>query len=163
MWDFSAFWKKNRIWALKYKVKRLVLFFLLLLFYCFLIFIIILFWFYYIFFYGHTRHILKFPGQGLNLSYSCSLCHGCSSPGFLTHCAGPGIEPPAVRLLTHCATAGTPLFLFLIVKNVYCIHFYNMIFNFVVCIYMEESNKYFLNLFYIFVFNMLLAYDLHLF
>ena len=28
-------------------------------------------------FYGHTRNIWKFPGQGLNLSHSCELCHSC--------------------------------------------------------------------------------------
>ena len=30
--------------------------------------------------------IWKFPGQGSNLSYSCSLCHSCSNAGSLTHC-----------------------------------------------------------------------------
>ena len=33
------------------------------------------------FFNGHTCGILKLPGQGLNLSHSCYLCHSCSSVG----------------------------------------------------------------------------------
>ena len=43
--------------------------------------------FYFIlFFYGHTRGIWKFPGQGLNPSLEATL-----DP--LTHCTGLGIEP----------------------------------------------------------------------
>ena len=39
----------------------------------------------------------KFPGQGSHPSHSCDLYHSCSN----------------ARSLTHCTTAGTPLFLFL--------------------------------------------------
>ena len=43
-------------------------------------------------FYSHIHSTWKFLSQGLNLSYSCDLCHSCSN----------------ARSLTHCATAGTP-------------------------------------------------------
>jgi len=48
---------------------------------------------FFFFFFGHTHSIYKFPGQGSNLSQSCSLYHSCSN---------------AVSL-THYATAGTPI------------------------------------------------------
>ena len=35
--------------------------------------------------------IWKFPGQGSNLSHSCSLCHSCGNTGSLAHCAVLGI------------------------------------------------------------------------
>ena len=52
--------------------------------------------FYFLFFSGLTCSIWKFQGQGLDPSWSCGLCHSCSS-------AGP---------LTHCATVGTPWLLY---------------------------------------------------
>ena len=58
------------------------------------------------FFFSLTLSIWRFPGQGLNLS------HSCSNVGSLTHCTGPGIEPAPLERqagsLTHCATGGTP-------------------------------------------------------
>ena len=36
---------------------------------------------------------MKFPGQGLNMSHSCYICHRCSNATSLTHCAKLGIEP----------------------------------------------------------------------
>ena len=33
------------------------------------------------FFNGCTRGTWKFPGQGLNLTHSCDLCHSCSNAG----------------------------------------------------------------------------------
>ena len=46
------------------------------------------------FFSFSTAHMTwKFPGQGLNLSWSCHLHHSCSNPGSLTHCTRLGIKP----------------------------------------------------------------------
>ena len=36
---------------------------------------------------------MEFLGQGSDLSYVYNLTCSCSNVGFLTHCAGPGIEP----------------------------------------------------------------------
>ena len=58
--------------------------------------------------------IWKFPGQGLNLSWSFDQCPCCSHAGSLIHCTGLGIklEPPQRQagLLTHSNTAGIPIF-----------------------------------------------------
>ena len=43
-----------------------------------------------IFFYGCTHDLWKFPGQGLNPSLSCNLCHSCGNTGSLTHCTTVG-------------------------------------------------------------------------
>ena len=55
---------------------------------------------------GCTHGIWKFSGQGLNW------IHSCSNAGYLTHCAGLGMELAMpqrwTRSLTHCTTAGTP-------------------------------------------------------
>ena len=48
-----------------------------------------------ILFCGCTHDIWKFPGQGLNLSRTCNLCHSCSNAGSLNHRAGLGIKPTA--------------------------------------------------------------------
>ena len=37
-------------------------------------------------FYGCTRSIWKFPGQGLNLSHSCDLCHNGKARSFNLPC-----------------------------------------------------------------------------
>ena len=63
-----------------------------------------------------TSSIWKFWGQGLNLSYSCDLCHSCSNarPFNLLPWARDQThnlavtKATAVRFLTHCATKGTP-------------------------------------------------------
>ena len=64
----------------------------------------------FIYLHGCTCSTRKFPGQGLNEPWLWPI-----DP--LTHCPGPGIKvvtaftvtwTSAVRLLTHCATAGTP-------------------------------------------------------
>ena len=47
----------------------------------------------FVLFFGCTRGIWKFPGQGLNPSHSCDLCHSWGNAGSLTHCARPGIKP----------------------------------------------------------------------
>ena len=44
-------------------------------------------------FFGCTRSILKFLGQGSNESHSCDLRYSCSNAGSLTRCSGLGIEP----------------------------------------------------------------------
>ena len=36
---------------------------------------------------------MEFPDHGSDPSRSHDLCHSCASPGSLTHCAGPGMEP----------------------------------------------------------------------
>ena len=71
---------------------------------------------YYLFFYGHTRGIWKFPGQGLNLSHSYSLCCSCDNAGSFYPLYQARDQTPApqqtqataVGFLTHCTTAGTP-------------------------------------------------------
>ena len=61
------------------------------------------FYFYFYFFATSTAYgPWKFPGQGLNLSRSCDLCHRCSLAHSCDH----------ARSLTHCATVGTPPFPF---------------------------------------------------
>ena len=63
----------------------------------------------------HTRH-MEIPGQGLNLSLSCDLHCSCGyarsfNPLHWTWdgaCNSTVAPAAAVRLLTHCATAGTP-------------------------------------------------------
>ena len=37
------------------------------------------------------------PRPGSDVSHSCDLHHSCSNSGFLTHCAGLGIEPASQR------------------------------------------------------------------
>ena len=63
------------------------------------------------FFNGHTHRIWKFPGQGLNLSCSCDLCHRSFNPlhqaGYGTH-ASAAAQAAAGRFLTCCTTAGNP-------------------------------------------------------
>ena len=49
------------------------------------------------FFYGHTHGIGKFPGQGLNLNYSCDLPAAAAMLDPLTHCTRLGIELTALR------------------------------------------------------------------
>ena len=71
-------------------------------------------------FFSWPRGIGKFPGQGLNSSQSCDLCHSCSR--FLTHClyliSWLGIEsiPPQrqARSLTlcHSGTSSASFFFF---------------------------------------------------
>ena len=36
---------------------------------------------------------MEFPGPGSDPSHSCNLSCSCDNARFLTHCAGPGIEP----------------------------------------------------------------------
>ena len=67
------------------------------------------------FFLAYTCGMWKFPGQALNPSYRCTLCHSCSNAGSVTHCwMGDGsctstmIQATAVGSLTHCATMETP-------------------------------------------------------
>ena len=73
--------------------------------------------FFYLFFYVCTHGMWKFPGQGLNLSSSCDLCHSRSS-GTSFHPlswasngtpASAAVWATAVISLTHCTTAGAPL------------------------------------------------------
>ena len=77
--------------------------------------VVVLFFFFF-FFFDHTLSIWKFPGQGLNLSLSCSLCHSFGNTGSLT----------------YCTTAGTPNFYFL--KN------FHTGFIMAVLIYIPTSN-----------------------
>ena len=67
-------------------------------------------------FFGHTHSIWKLPGQGLNPSHSCDLCHSCSNTGsfnplhwagYQTHTSTATLAA-AVRSLTHCTAAVTP-------------------------------------------------------
>ena len=53
-------------------------------FVCLLVFRFFVFWG------GHTQHMWKFPGQGLNPSCICDLCHRCSNSGSLTYCTTVG-------------------------------------------------------------------------
>ena len=46
-----------------------------------------------VFDFGRTHSSWKFPGQGSNLSRSCSLHHSYGSARSLTHFAGPGTKP----------------------------------------------------------------------
>ena len=61
-------------------------------------------------FYVCTHGIWKFPGYGLNLSYSCS------NTGSFNPLHQPEIKPmplqqsDSVRFLAHCATAGTLMY-----------------------------------------------------
>ena len=60
--------------------------------------------------------IWQFPGQGLNPSCSCNLYGNARSFNSLHQagdktCSSAVTQSAAVRFLTHCATAGTPLFL----------------------------------------------------
>lgn len=52
---------------------------------------------YFFFFFGCPGGIWKFgwkfPGRGLNPSYSCDLHCSCGQVRFLIHCIGPGIKP----------------------------------------------------------------------
>ena len=40
---------------------------------------------------------MEVPGQGSDPIHSCKLSHSCGNAGFLTHCAGLGIEPMSQR------------------------------------------------------------------
>ena len=67
------------------------------------------------FFFCCTCLIWKFPGQGLNLSCSCDLCHSCGTCRSLTQFAGQGIEPHWIlSLLCH---SGNSYFFFFNNKN----------------------------------------------
>jgi len=68
-----------------------------------------------LFFNGRTPGILKFLGQGLNLSHNgdlhCSCgnagsCNPLCQAGYHTH-ASTAVKATTVRFLTHCTTAGT--------------------------------------------------------
>ena len=56
-------------------------------------------------------------GQGLNQSHNCKLHHSCGNAGSFNPLCQAGIKPSTstlsqateVRLLTHCARAGTPV------------------------------------------------------
>ena len=45
-----------------------------------------------------TLQHMEFPGKGSDLSCRCSLCCSCGNAGFLTHCAGLGMETTS-----HCS------------------------------------------------------------
>ena len=60
------------------------------------------------FFYGRTCSIWTFLSQGLNLSCSCNLYHGCSYARSLTHCTGPGIKPTLLGKLSRCSWVPNP-------------------------------------------------------
>ena len=45
-----------------------------------------------------TLQNMEFPGKGSDLSCRCSLCCSCGNAGFLTHCAGLGMETTS-----HCS------------------------------------------------------------
>ena len=76
------------------------------------------FFFSFFFFFCHTHGIWKFPGQGLNLSCSCDLCHICSNAGSFTYCTGLRIRLTSTRdntgSLTHCTHSRNSLFDFFI-------------------------------------------------
>ena len=58
----------------------------------------ILFYFFSItFFFGRTRGMWKFPGQGPNLCCGCSLRHGCGNTGSLTRCTARESPPIPIR------------------------------------------------------------------
>ena len=69
-----------------------------------------------IFFYGHTCSTCKFLGQGLNLSHSCNLHHGCSNAGSFYPLrrardqtwASAATWAPEVGFLMHYNRAVTP-------------------------------------------------------
>ena len=71
-------------------------------------------------FYGHMCGIWKFLGQGLNPSRSHDLCHSCDNTGSFNPLCWAGDQTrtsaanwaAAVRFLTHCAMAGTPVIFF---------------------------------------------------
>ena len=52
----------------------------------------IFFFFFFLSFFGCTRGIWKFPGQGVNPNHSYDQCHGCGIAGSLTLRTGPRIE-----------------------------------------------------------------------
>ena len=65
------------------------------------------------YFYGYTHGIWKMPGQRLNPSCSCNLCHSCSTgplhwPGNQT-CTFTATQAGVVGFLTYCATMETSL------------------------------------------------------
>ena len=76
------------------------------------------------FFWPHPRH-MEVPGQGLNPSHSYSLCHSCSHAGSLVHYTGLGMawasHSEEARSLTHCATVGTSLPYFSIIRSPTCL------------------------------------------
>ena len=49
----------------------------------------------------------KFPGQGLNLHFGCSLHHSCGNRGSLTHCVMREF-PLLIYLLLHCLLSALP-------------------------------------------------------
>ena len=73
-----------------------------------------LFYFYFLFFllFLATPWLMEFPGQRLNPSQSCDLCHSCGNTRSLTLCAGPVIKPTSLLLQRHhrpcCARVRTP-------------------------------------------------------
>ena len=71
-------------------------------------------------FFSCTYSIWKSPGQGMNPSCICGLCHSCHNARSLTHCARLGIKPAMpqkqVRSSTHCTTVGTPV-IYVLVDN----------------------------------------------
>ena len=73
---------------------------------CYLLFIVFFFSFY-----GHTCNICKFPGQGLNLSCSCSNAGSFNPLQWARDQTRSSAEmqAAAVRFLTHCAMAGISL------------------------------------------------------
>lgn len=70
---------------------------------------------------GHTHSRWKFPGQGLNLSHNWGLHCKCSNarsfnsllPGRCWVHASPVTRAAAVRCVTHCATVGMSVIIFL--------------------------------------------------
>ena len=85
--------------------------------------ILFFFSFLFFFFFSAALEHMEFPGQGSDLSHSCDLCRSCGNAGsfnplyqagdwtcvsaFQRHCQSccTTAETPAVRFLTHCATA----------------------------------------------------------
>ena len=73
--------------------------------------------FFFFLFYGCTCGVWKFPGQGLNPSHSCDLCHSCSNVEFFNPlcwagdwtCAFTVPWAGTIGFLTHCTTAETPI------------------------------------------------------
>ena len=62
-----------------------------------MIFIYLILFIKYLYFFGLIHSIWNFPGQGLNPSCSCNLCHSCSNTRSLTQQAWMWIETVLVQ------------------------------------------------------------------
>ena len=67
--------------------------------------------------YGRTHGIWKFPGQELNLSLSCDLCHSCSNAPSLTQRDGTSASKETRWILNPLCHRGKSCFYLLVPRD----------------------------------------------